>query len=41
LQATAGDGTSGTFLSATAVVKRSGTRSSAAADRGVENAQYA
>lgn len=41
LQATAGDGTAGTFMAATAVVRRSGTRSSTAAARGVAYAQYA
>lgn len=40
LQATAGDGTAGTYLTATAVVRRSGVRSSNAADRGVAYAQY-
>ena len=40
LQATAGDGTTGTFLAATAVLRKSGVRGSTAAERGVQDAQY-
>lgn len=40
LQATAGDGTAGTFASATCVLKKSGAIGSSAADRGVGYVEY-
>jgi hypothetical protein len=41
LQATAGNGTAGTYLAASAVIRKSGVRSSLAADRGAAVAEYA
>ncbi len=41
LQATAGNGSTGTYLSASAVVQRNGVRQSTAAGRAVANAEYA
>lgn len=41
LQGTAGDGATGTYLAAVAILQKSGVRSSAAADRGMLFAEYA